>query len=132
MNLVAKYNYCLTTRPVLTKMLTSGTIGALGDILCQSMEKCKVYILIIASIDYNKGEKTTFSFKRTQTFFIMGTFFVAPILHMSYSKILPYLVPEATAKGALKKLAIDQLVAAPIIILLFYPMINFVEGKPLS
>jgi hypothetical protein len=37
----------------------------------------------------------------------MGTFYVAPILHVSYSKILPYLVPELTATGALKKLAVD-------------------------
>jgi protein Mpv17 len=62
----------------------------------------------------------------------MGTFFVAPILHVSYSKILPWLVPEVTAAGALKKLAVDQLIAAPLIILFFYPAINFVEGKPMS
>jgi Mpv17 / PMP22 family len=62
----------------------------------------------------------------------MGTFFVAPILHTLYSKILPRLVPELTSTGALKKLAIDQLCAAPLIILMFYPAINFVEGKPLS
>ena len=77
-------------------------------------------------------ERKPFNFKRTQTFFIMGTFFVAPILHTMYSKILPRLVPEVTSTGALKKLAIDQLVAAPLIIVLFYPAINFVEGKPFS
>jgi hypothetical protein len=62
----------------------------------------------------------------------MGTFFIAPILHVSYSKILPYLVPEATAVGALKKLALDQLVAAPLILAFFYPAIYLVEGKSLS
>jgi hypothetical protein len=62
----------------------------------------------------------------------MGTFYVAPILHVSYSKILPSLVPELTATGALKKLAIDQLVAAPLIMLFFFPAINLVEGKPVS
>ncbi len=55
-----------------------------------------------------QGEaKHSFNFNRTKTFFIMGTFYVAPILHVSYSKILPYLVPEITATGALKKLALD-------------------------
>lgn len=77
-------------------------------------------------------EKKDYNFNRTKTFFVMGTFYVAPILHVSYSKILPSLVPEVSAVGAVKKLAIDQLIAAPLIILFFYPAINLVEGKPLS
>ena len=85
-------------------------------------------------IEFSKqGEtKHTFNFNRTKTFFIMGTFYVAPILHVSYSKILPYLVPELTATGALKKLALDQLVAAPLIMLGFYPAINLVQGKSMA
>lgn len=82
-------------------------------------------------VEFSK-EKKEYNFDRTKIFFIMGTLYVAPILHVSYSKILPALVPEATAVGALKKLALDQLVAAPLIILFFYPAINLVEGKPLS
>ncbi len=77
-------------------------------------------------------EKKDYNFNRTKTFFVMGTFYVAPILHVSYSKILPALVPEVSAVGAVKKLALDQLIAAPLIILFFYPAINLVEGKPLS
>ena len=69
---------------------------------------------------------------RTRTFFIMGTFYVAPILHVMYSRVLPALVPEVTAVGAVKKLLIDQLGAAPLIMLGFFPAINFVEGKPFS
>jgi protein Mpv17 len=85
-------------------------------------------------IEFTKDgvEKKDYNFSRTKTFFIMGTFYVAPILHVSYSKILPALVPEVSAVGAVKKLAIDQLIAAPLIILFFYPAINLVEGKPLS
>lgn len=77
-------------------------------------------------------EKKDYNFNRTKTFFVMGTFYVAPILHVSYSKILPALVPEVSPVGAVKKLALDQLIAAPLIILFFYPAINLVEGKPLS
>lgn len=62
----------------------------------------------------------------------MGTFYVAPILHVMYSRVLPALVPEVTAVGAVKKLLIDQLGAAPFIMLGFFPAINFVEGKPFS
>ena len=89
---------------------------------------------MINTIEFTKDEqeKKDYNFNRTKTFFMMGTLYVAPILHVSYSKILPALVPEVTAVGALKKLAIDQLIAAPLIILFFYPAINLVEGKPLS
>ena len=44
MNLLTKYNYFLAKRPLATKMITSGCIGAFGDILCQSMEKCNFII----------------------------------------------------------------------------------------
>eukprot|EP00347_Sterkiella_histriomuscorum_P017585 403348773 len=101
-------------------MLTSGLIGGFGDVLCQGLEN---------SIS---KEKKAYNFHRTKTFFIMGTFFVAPLLHMSYSHILPRLVPEISATGAIKKLALDQLVFAPLVILLFYPAINIVEGRSLS
>ena len=67
--------------------------------------------------------------KRTRTFFVIGTFYVAPILHISYSKVLPWLVPETSAVGAIKKLAIDQLIAAPIILAFPFPIINVVEGR---
>ena len=89
---------------------------------------------MINNIEFTKDgqEKKDYNFNRTKTFFMMGTLYVAPILHVSYSKILPALVPEVTAVGALKKLALDQLIAAPLIILFFYPAINLVEGKPLS
>ena len=60
---------------------------------------------------------------------MIGTFYVAPILHISYSKVLPWLVPETSAVGAIKKLAIDQLIAAPIILAFFFPIINVVEGR---
>jgi hypothetical protein len=79
-----------------------------------------------------KKKAQGYNFQRTKTFFIIGTFYVAPILHVSYSKILPRLVPETTAIGAVKKLALDQLVAAPLILLFFFPVINVVEGRTIQ
>ena len=79
-----------------------------------------------------QGEAKTYEFQRTKTFFLMGTFFIAPILHVNYSYLLPYMVPNVTPMGAIQKLAIDQLIAAPLIMLIFYPVINVVEGKPIS
>ena len=39
--LFAKYNQYLTSNPLTTKMLTSGAIGAFGDLLCQTFELSK-------------------------------------------------------------------------------------------
>ena len=80
---------------MLTKMITSGTIGIFGDALCQSME-----------IGYFKSGKK-FDIQRTATFGLVGTVYVAPMLHVHYSYILPYFVPKAGSVAAIKKLAID-------------------------
>jgi hypothetical protein len=83
-----------------------------------------------------KKDKTTkqagYNFGRTRTFFIIGTLYVAPILHVLYSRILPALVPELSTVGAIKKLLVDQLGASPLIMLGFYPAINLVEGRSMS
>ena len=47
MNLVRAFNKSLETRPLMTKVLQSGTITALGDVICQNFERCKVIILKI-------------------------------------------------------------------------------------
>ncbi|CDW91795.1 mpv17 pmp22 family protein [Stylonychia lemnae] len=112
-----RYNYHLSTRPLVTKMITSGAIGAFGDLLCQTFE------------NRTKKEKS-YNLQRTKSFFLTGTFFIAPLLHLSYSIVLPRLVPELTTVGAIKKLALDQLVFAPVVVTMFYPVINFIEGKP--
>ena len=64
-----------------------------------------------------------------KSFFLWGSIIIAPILHFSYAKIFPIIVPELTKKGALKKLVLDRVFVAPILMLLFYPAINLFEGN---
>ena len=119
MNILAKYNNSLKARPLLTKVVTSGVIYTLGDLLCQVSE------------NYSKKE-TTYNVTRMRTFFLWGALIVAPMLHISYTRLYPWLVPELTTKGAFKKLAIDQFGLAPVLMLMFYPSKNLFEGRPMS
>ena len=64
-----------------------------------------------------------------KSFFLWGSIVIAPILQFSYAKIFPIIIPELTKKGALKKLVLDRVFVAPILMLLFYPAINFFEGN---
>ena len=58
-----------------------------------------------------KNNKTitanTYDWKRTRTFFLWGAVVIAPFLHLAYAKVFPYLVPELTKVGAMKKLVLD-------------------------
>lgn len=60
-------------------------------------------------------------------------FYIGPMLHLNYSRILPFLVPESAktsqAVVALKKLGFDQLVFAPICTSGFFIVINTLEGN---
>eukprot|EP00347_Sterkiella_histriomuscorum_P004588 403359893 len=59
----------------------------------------------------------------------MGGCYLAPVLHIHYSYVLPYFVPQMSPIGVIKKLIIDQGVFAPSFMLTFYPMLNFVDGN---
>jgi len=67
-----------------------------------------------------------------RNFFIWGSLIIAPLLHLSYCKIFPKLIPELTKKGALKKVVLDQLFIAPLLMVLFYPTMNILDGKTLK
>ena len=65
----------LTMRPLATKVVTTGLLSGLGDIVCQKFE--------------GRG----LCFKRTATFAAVGSIYIGPLLHLNYSKMLPYPVP---------------------------------------
>lgn len=103
----------------MTKALTTGFLSALGDFICQKIEA-----------------KPHIDWKRLMTFSSVGCFYIGPILHLNYCKLLPALVPaEATASMtsiAFKKLLIDQLCFAPVCTTGFFFVINTIEGKGIS
>ena len=60
-------------------------------------------------------------------------FYIGPLLHFNYSIILPRIFPESALTSAyqiaLKKLAFDQFVFAPLITGGFFMLINIIDGK---
>ena len=59
--------------------------------------------------------------------------YIGPMLHMNYSYILPYLVPETAGMSAgflaMKKLMFDQFGFAPVCTAGFFMVINTLEGN---
>ena len=108
------YSKSLERRPILTKCSTAAAISCLGDVICQTIDK-------------KKDEK--YDIKRNVQFSSIGFFFVAPMLHLNYSKILPFLFPSGVKYEALKKLAFDQSIFASIMTAGFFCLINCIEGN---
>ena len=73
--------------------------------------------------------KKKFDVKRTAIFTSVGFFYVAPMLYINYSKILPALVPASASYGALKKLLFDQSVFAGSMTVGFFMIMNGIEGN---
>ena len=60
---------------------------------------------------------------------LVGSFYIAPVFHVMYSKIYPFLIPNTNAISAVKKLILDQGFFAPVYIASFFPVVNFVSGN---
>ena len=111
----------LDTNPIFTKCMTASGINVLGDGICQLLQKKQ------------KNELgTPFDWKRSATFGTMGFFYVAPMLHMNYSFILPSLVPATAKLATLKKVCIDQTFFAGVMNIGFFTFLNLLEGKTLQ
>ena len=80
-------------------------------------------------IEYGLSEKV--NFQRTKTFFLIGTFYFAPLMHYWLAVILPKLVPTVNAIGVVKKLLYHHTFFTPPLFFFFYFAANFFEGKSL-
>ena len=76
-----------------------------------------------------KKQQFKFNAKRTLQFGTMGFFYVAPMLHLNYTKILPAIAPSGVKYEVLKKLAFDQTVFASSMMVGFFVLINILEGN---
>ena len=70
--------------------------------------------------------------KRSKAFFLWGAVVNAPFLHVAYSKVFPYLVPELTTIGAMKKLVLDLSIRAPTLAFIFYPCTALFNGRTMK
>ncbi|XP_038618676.1 peroxisomal membrane protein 2 [Tachyglossus aculeatus] len=107
--------------PLLAKALTSGIFSALGNFLAQVIEK--------------RGRKE----KRSQSlelsgplrYAIFGFLFTGPLSHFFYQS-MEQRIPAAVPLAMVGRLLLDRLVFAPVFLLLFFFVMNLLEGQNLA
>eukprot|EP00937_MAST-01D_sp_MAST-1D-sp2_P003945 g3945.t1 len=108
-----QYLKLLETHPIMTKAVTSGVIGGIGDYCCQKWFDGRV------------------DAKRLATFTFLGAALVGPTLHVWYG-VLGRLLPRPGTVGAVQRMALDQGMFAPTFIPVFISSLMILEGKPIS
>ena len=118
------YNWLLSSFPYPTKMISSGIVGGLGDILVQTISCVQ------------KKEHVFIDVKRLLVFTSVSTFYIAPTIHVWFEFIEKLKVPKflgegKTAKSIMMILA-DQTVGATLISAGFFFAFELVRlGKTL-
>ena len=113
------YNVLLTKYPLPTKMVTSGFLFGVGDVVCQLIEQKDK-----KSIRIDKARLGKFSF--------FGCFLGAPILSFHYGRVLQWITPKTTPLATLAKVSFDQLVFAPFFLTYIFIVMPMIEGKQFS
>ncbi|KAI1724375.1 mpv17 / PMP22 family domain-containing protein [Ditylenchus destructor] len=103
--MLATFLRILNKRPLLTQMVSAGVIGAAGDAITQ---------LGIENVSLSH-----YDLMRTTRFFLLPTFYIAPVLGKWFRTLEKWSVPGRWLFGSrktlpLKKLAVDQIFFAPI------------------
>jgi len=113
------YLNALEQHALLTKVITSTVISGLSDLLAQLIEAWATgQTLSLMAIDW----------RRVWALAVVGGILTAPMFHYVYEGMEISIPVSKTPINTILQLAIDQLVACPIWLLLFFPLISVVEG----
>ncbi|XP_020138697.1 peroxisomal membrane protein 2 [Microcebus murinus] len=114
---LARYLLLLRLYPVLTKAATSGVLSALGNFLTQMIEKTR-----------KKEKSTSLDVSGPLRYAVYGFFFTGPLSHYFYL-FLEHWIPSEVPLAGVKRLLLDRLLFAPAFLLLFFLVMNFLEGQ---
>ncbi|KAF5923856.1 peroxisomal membrane protein 2 [Diceros bicornis minor] len=115
---LAQYLRLLRLYPVLTKAATSGILSALGNLLAQMSEKQQKKENCSQKLDVSGPLR----------YAIYGFFFTGPLSHFFYL-FLEHWIPSEVPLAGVKRLLLDRLLFAPAFLLLFFFIMNFLEGR---
>uniref|UniRef100_A0A8D0GL60 Peroxisomal membrane protein 2 n=1 Tax=Sphenodon punctatus TaxID=8508 RepID=A0A8D0GL60_SPHPU len=118
--LLERYLLLLRLYPVLTKATSSAILSALGSLLSQIIERSRK----------RPGESKSFDLGGPLRFAIYGFLFTGPLSHYFYL-YLEQLIPSTVPLAMLKRLLLDRLIVSPAFLLLFFFVMNVLEGKDL-
>jgi len=97
---LSAYSAANDARPFVTKCVTAGALMAVGDMLCQSIEK---------KIDYNENKKDAgYDWARIRHFGFYGLILNGPMLYATYQHILPAIAPGTSGMQLFKKIMFTQ------------------------
>ncbi|XP_036383163.1 peroxisomal membrane protein 2 [Megalops cyprinoides] len=119
--LLQEYLILLKKYPILTKSVTSGILSALGNLLSQALERRKKSKNLTKDIDFLGPAR----------FAVYGLCVTGPLSHYFY-QLLELLFPSTVPYCMLKRLLLDRLIFAPAFLLLFFFIMNILEGKKWS
>lgn len=101
------YNHMLTTRIYLTKMVTSGLVGGLGDVLIQLIN-C-----------YNAKKPFVIDMRRLIVFSSVAAIYIAPVIHIWFDFLekmnLPPAIKQSATMKSLVMILLDQTFGAVVV-----------------
>ncbi|XP_055462030.1 peroxisomal membrane protein 2 [Psammomys obesus] len=116
---LVQYLLFLKLYPVLTKAVSSGILSALGNLLAQTIEKKQ------------KKDSRSLDVSGLLRYLVYGFFVTGPLSHYLYLCMESWVPPEVPW-ARVKRLLLDRLLFAPAFLLLFFLIMNFLEGKDVS
>ncbi|XP_028633237.1 peroxisomal membrane protein 2 isoform X1 [Grammomys surdaster] len=116
---LAQYLLFLKLYPVLTKAVSSGILSALGNLLAQMIKKKQ------------KKDAQSLDVSGLLRYVVYGLFVTGPLSHYLYL-FMEYCVPPEVPWARVKRLLLDRLFFAPTFLLLFFFIMNLLEGKNVS
>jgi hypothetical protein len=117
----AQYLKLLEEKPFLTKCVTSGFVSFSADITCQLGFPDR-------SAEEKEKEGRSLDLWRVLKFTAIGSFFVGPVLHYWYG-FLCVKIPGSTLSSTIQRVALDQLVLAPLFVPAFLSIVLILDGK---
>ena len=103
---IARYGRLLETRPIATKSITAGFLMFSGDIISQTI------------IEHKPNQPIRINWERNLKMTTIGLG-VGPLLHYWYGLLGRYIVASTPTKTAIYQLAFDQILFAPVTIIMF-------------
>lgn len=108
---LTSYNGCLVSHPLVTKACTSAVTASLGDYLGQII-----------------SQQRTIDLRSVGRYAVFGLLVSGPLAHNFYL-LLDRLVPPGRRGAAIKRLLIDRLGFAPLLMFLSFYLLARMEGK---
>lgn len=126
----AWYSRALINRPILTKSVSAALLGGVGDACAQFVEQKS----------QNNSAEFSMNWHRSAKFISFNLLLVGAPVHMWYKflestkvKLAPKLAGEyAKFKGAAVQMAMDQLLYAPLSIVIYFTYMNALDGRSLT